>query len=86
MQRDESNDGRHSLGSCCPEDLSVWSRLLRGRATHAPADPRALLKRYDDYYYISLERRPGAPKWAPGWCRVRAGWGGRRRAVLGQGC
>ena len=34
MQRDESNDGRRSLGSCCPEDLSVWSRLLR------ESDPR----------------------------------------------
>ena len=33
-QRDESDDGRHSLGSCCLEDLSVACRLLR------ESDPR----------------------------------------------
>ena len=35
--------------------------------------------------YICLGRRPGAPKWVPGWWG-RAGRGGRRRAVLRQGC
>ena len=29
-----SDDGRHSLASCCPEDSTVWSRLLR------ESDPR----------------------------------------------
>ena len=27
------------------------------------------MKRHDGHYYISLGRRPGAPKWVPGWCR-----------------
>ena len=31
MQRDESHDGRRSLGSCCPEDSTVWCRLPRTR-------------------------------------------------------
>ena len=60
VQRDESDDGRHSLGSCCPEDLSVRCRLLR-ECDPAPADPRALLKRYDGLHYIRLGWRPGAP-------------------------
>ena len=72
MQRDESYDGQHSLGSCCPEDLSVRCRLLR------ESDPRTRGPR-------SKGRRPGAPKWVPGWCGGRGG-GRRRRAVLGQGC
>ena len=41
-KRDESNDGRHSLASCCPEDLSVACRSPSGELTHAPTDPRAL--------------------------------------------
>ena len=62
-QRDESNDGRHSLGSCCPEDLSVACRPPSGELTHAPTDPRALYRASDEHYFISLGRRPGAPKW-----------------------
>ena len=34
MQRDESDDGRRSLGSCCPEDVAVECRLPR------ESDPR----------------------------------------------
>ena len=30
-------------------------------------------ERYDGHYYICLERRPGVPKWVPGWCGGRAG-------------
>ena len=48
-----------------------------GRVTHAPADPRALYGASDEHYYISLGRRPGAPKWVPGWC----GWRGEEAAV-----
>ena len=41
VQRDESNDGRRSFGSCCPEDLSVWCRLLResDQRTRGPQSP-----------------------------------------------
>ena len=77
-QRDESDDGRHSLGSCCPEDLSVACRPPSGELTHAPADPRALYRASDEHYYISLGRRPGAPKWVPGWC----GWRGEEEAAV----
>ena len=41
-----------------------------------------LHKATDGIYYICLERRPGAPKWVPGWCGrwrgifLRVGWGG----------
>ena len=41
MQRAGSDDGRHSLGSCCAEDSSARSHLLR-ECDPAPADPRAL--------------------------------------------
>ena len=43
MQRDESGDGRHSLESCCPEDLSVRCRLLRESdpRTRGPQSPGA---------------------------------------------
>ena len=75
-QRDESDDGRDSLGSCCPEDLSVACRPLSGELTHAPADPRALYRASDEHYHISLGRRLGAPKWVPGWCGWRGGGGG----------
>ena len=47
-----------------------------GRVTHAPADPRALYRASDGYYYTRLGRRPGAPKWVPGWCGRRGGGGG----------
>ena len=50
-----------------------------GRVTHAPADPRALYRASDEHYYICLGRRPGAPKWVPGWCN--GGEGVARRAV-----
>ena len=53
-QRDESDDGRHSLGSCCPEDLSVACRPPSGELTHAPADPRALYRASDEHHYICL--------------------------------
>ena len=80
-QRAGSDDGRHSLGSCCPEDLSFACRPPSGELTHAPADPRALYRASDEHYYISLGRRPGAPKWVPGWCGLERGAevrGGRR--------
>ena len=63
-----SDDGRHSLGSCCPDESTVRCRLLR-ECDPAPADPRALLRRYDGLYYIRLGWRPGAPtvaSWAGG--------------------
>ena len=34
------------------------------------------MKRYDGLHYISLGRRPGAPKWVPGWCGRGAVAGG----------
>ena len=54
VQRDESNDGRHSLGSCCPEDLQVRCQSPSGELTHAPADPRAPVQSDDGHHYISL--------------------------------
>ena len=47
-----------------------------GRVTHAPADPEPCTKRYGGRCTLILGQRPGAPKWAPGWCRVRAGRAG----------
>ena len=32
-----SDDGRHSFGICCPEDVAVACRPLSGELTHAPA-------------------------------------------------
>ena len=63
-QRAGSDDGRHSFGSCCPEDVAVACRLLR---------ESDLYRASDEHYYICLGRRPGAPKWVPGW---RGWWGG----------
>ena len=59
VQRAGSDDGRHSLGSCCPEDVAVACRPPSGELTHAPADPRALYRTCDEHYYISPGRRPG---------------------------
>ena len=73
-QRDESDDGRHSLGSCCPEDLSVACRPPSGELTHAPADPEPCTEDTAVNNYMCLGRRPGAPKWVPGWCRLGRGW------------
>ena len=47
------------------------------------------MKRYDGHYYIRLGRRPGAPKWVPGWRGWKGGGGGggggdESGAVLGQ--
>ena len=77
-QRAGSDDGRHSFGSCCPEDVAVACRPPSGVLTHAPADPEPLYRVSDEHYYISLGRRPGAPKWVPGWrgCWGRGGGGG----------
>ena len=49
---------------------------LRGRATHAPANFRALFSDTGQHY-IRLVWRPGAPKWVPGGER-RGGWRGWR--------
>ena len=50
MQRDESDDGRRSLESCCPEDVAVACRHLREsdprpRGPQSPVEPirRSLL-------------------------------------------
>ena len=42
-------------------------------------------RRFCDEHFLCPGRRPGAPKWVPGWCGSRGG-GGWRRAVLGPGC
>ena len=62
VQRDESDDGRHSLGSCCPEDLPVWCRPPSGELTHAPADPRALFRAIQRSTSHPSRAAPGSPK------------------------
>ena len=57
VQRDVSDDGRHSLGSCYPEDLSVRCRLLR------ESDPRTRGPQSDMTVIIASSRAaPGSPK------------------------
>ena len=65
MQRVGSDDGRHSFGSVA---------LRFGRVTHAPADPRALYRAIRRLLLHRLGRRPGAPKWVPGWCGGQGRW------------
>ena len=43
-QRAGSDDGRHSFGSCCLEDVAVACRPPSGELTHAPANPRVLYR------------------------------------------
>ena len=57
-QRDESDDGLPGG----PD--------RRASPPFGKGDPRSR----DGHYYISLGRRPGAPKWVPGWCWWE--WGG----------
>ena len=78
VQRDESDDGRHSLGSCCPEDLSVRCRLLRESdpRTRGPQSP----VQSDTTVFITSvyggarENQSGFPDGAG----VQTGRGGRR--------
>ena len=74
-QRDESDDGRHSLGSCCPEDLSVACRPPSGELTHGPADPGAL---YSDTAVNITSVWGGAREPQSGF-PDGAGWKGRLR-------
>ena len=83
VQRDESDDGRHSLGSCCPEDLSVRSRLLR-ESDPRTRGPQSLVR--SDTTVMLHQSRAGALEPQSGLPDGVAGRGGRRRAVLGQGC
>ena len=46
----------------CPSGVASF-----GRVTHAPADPRALYRAIRRSLLHRLGRRPGAPKWVPGW-------------------
>ena len=60
-QRAGSDDGRHSFGSCCPEDVAVACRPPSGELTQTPANPTCT-ERCDEHYYIRL-----GPEWVPGW-------------------
>ena len=53
-----------------------------GWLTHAPPNPTCT-ERYDGHCYISPGRRPGPPKWVPGWCWGGGGGCGRRRRLEG---
>ena len=64
---------RKSAGARRTRPSSVAT--LRGRATHAPADFRALLGAIRQSLLHFVGRRPGAPKWVTGW-RGRWRWGG----------
>ena len=74
---------------CDDHYFLVWGRVCVWRGVPVVCGVRGVepcLKRYDGHYYICLGRRPGAPKWAPGWCGSgRCGAGGGA-AALGQGC
>ena len=68
-QRAGSDDGRHSFGSCCLEDVAVACRPPSGELTHAPAVSTC---REDTAVNITFvlggaqEPRSGVPGWSGG--------------------
>ena len=64
-----------SRGTLCPASPSVCVCVVRGVGPY---------RRYCDEHFPCLGRRPGAPKWVPGWCGCwvgvavlfKVGWGG----------
>ena len=77
VQRDESDDGRHSLGSCCPEDLSVRCRLLQ-ESDPRTRGPQSPVQSDTTVMTTSSRAAPGSPKVGSRMVQGRAGRGGRR--------
>ena len=61
VQRDEFSDGRHSLGSCCPEDLSARCRLLR-ESDPRTRGPQSPVQSDTTVIITSSRAAPGSPK------------------------
>ena len=61
--------------------MAVACRLLR-ESDPRPRGPLSPVQRYCGQHYIRLGRRPGAPKWVPGWCGAGGGWRGGRKNEL----
>ena len=86
-QRAGSADGRHSFGSCCPEDVAVRCRPPSGEST--PRGPQSPVQSERRTLLHQSRAASGSPKvgsrmaWVVGW-RRRRWWWRESGAVLGQ--